>query len=66
MDTREAEREKTDRWEADAFPFRRLLAGRRTAAGPAAAPAWCQSQTRKHASWWERCRANERATADTC
>lgn len=34
MDKREAGSEKTDRWEADAFPFRRLLAGRRTAAGP--------------------------------
>lgn len=43
MDKREAEREETDRWEADGFPFRRLLAGRRTAAGPAAAPAWCQA-----------------------
>lgn len=29
MDRREAESEKTDRWEADGFACRRLLAGRR-------------------------------------
>ena len=43
MDKREAESEKADRWEADGFAFIRLLAGRRTAAGPAA---WCQPETR--------------------